>query len=311
MKAGITIQLVWVLTACIASVALSCRAAENEASAATPPSEVAVKQPPETPPRPTQDMSCKKKAEAQPGSEKPAAAESDVDRVLRLGEKAGQTTEKLDADFEYHLDETLIEEQEWRQGRLVYRRPDKIALEFTDGQKESFRFDGRVYVEDRPQQKQRYIHVFRKPGDPTVPILDIDQLPFPHPFGGKRDKLLKNYRITYKGKTALKPWQRPDRKTAPDTAGNAKEYEHLEMAPKAQSKAAKDYTRVDLWLDPDTGLLRQARTVDKSERVLTVRFKNAKTNNDAKNVDEKTFEPGKLPSGWRDPVVNDHTRQED
>jgi outer membrane lipoprotein-sorting protein len=308
MKAATILRLVWVLALCIASTALSCRAAEKETSATPPATEIVVERPPETGSQPTKDTAGN--TQDQSDSEEPAA-ESDVDRVLKLGEKAGQTTEKLDADFEYHLDETLIEEHEWRQGRLVYRKPDKIALEFADGQKESFRFDGRVYVEDRPNQKQRNIHVFRKPNEPTVPILDVDQLPFPHPFGGKRDKLLKNYRITYKGKTALKPWLRPDKKATPDNAGSVKEYEHLELVPKAKSKAAKDYTRVDLWLDPDTGLLRQARTVDKSERILTVRFKNTKTNDDAKKVDEKTFKAGELPPGWRDPVVNDHTKQED
>lgn len=243
--------------------------------------------------------------------ETPAAVDSDVDRVLKLAEKAGETTLLFRADFEYHLNETMIDENEWRLGRMVYRKPSEAAIEYTDRTlNESFRFDGRVFVEDRPKQKQRYIYILRKPQDPAVNILDVEQMPIPQPFGGKREALLKNYTVTYKGTETLLPWKRPNISPA-DAKPPETKFEHLELVPKPGSAAAKNYTKVEFWIDPTDGLLRQVRTVDKSERILTVRFKNVKTNEQVGKMDDKTFEIGKLPGGWEPPTVNDLTKEED
>lgn len=237
-------------------------------------------------------------------SEEPKV-DPDVDRVLKLAEKAGEKIARLDTEFDYEFNQVLIDDREWRIGRMVYKKPSCITIAFTDGKKETFRFNGRVYVEDRPGQKQRYVHVFRKAGAPPVSILDVEQLPFPHPFGQKREKLVKHYRITYRGVSALKPWGRPGSK--PPEKKDNKLYEHLELVPRPDSRLAKEYARVEYWLDPGDGLFRQIRTEDKSERILTIRFRNIRTN-DAVKVNDKQFEKAALPSGWQE-TVNDHTEE--
>jgi len=255
-------------------------------------------------------------AVAAPAAEKPAdedqnkepKVDPDVDRVLRLAEEAGKKISRFDADFDYEFRQTLIDENEWRMGRMVYKSPSSIHIRFTDGKKETFRFDGRVYVEDRPGQRQRYVHIFRKPSQKPISILDVEQLPFPHPFGQKRDTLLKDYEIRYRGKVELKPWARPGTKPAKVPEGKPKTYEHLELIPKPKSRAAKDYARIEYWLDPDDGLFRQVRTEDKSERILTIRFKNIKKNDQAK-TDDTLFGKGKLPPKWEE-TTNDHTADE-
>jgi hypothetical protein len=133
-------------------------------------------------------------------------------------------------------------------------------------------------------------------------------LPFPQPFGGKRKVLTDNYEITYKGKAKLEAWKRPGMK-AEEAKAPEEEFEHLLMVPKLKSQAAKDYLKVEFWIDPDTGLVRQLRTVDKAERILTVRFKNVKTNEAAKDVDDKALSPKPLQDGWQE-QVNDHTEEE-
>jgi len=240
-------------------------------------------------------------------AETPPAPESDVDRVLKLAQKAGETTKAFQADFEYNLYEEMIDENEWRTGFMAYRKPAEAAVQFTDRpENESWRFDGRVLTEDRPKQKQRYVHIVRKPQDPPLDILDVGQMPFPQPFGGQREKLLKNYTVTYQGAEQLEVWKRPKIKPE-DAAPPEKKMEHLQLVPKAGSDAAKNYTKVDFWIDPTDGIVRQLRTVDKNERILTVRFKNVKLNDQADKVNDKTFEVGKLPSGWEKPSVTDHT----
>jgi len=293
MKPRWTRGMVWV-AAMVGLAAVSCRAADAD--------------PPEgTPAGPAGDV---------PAAESPATdgtdettIDPDVDRVLRLAEEAGKKITKLDARFDYEFRQTLIDENEWRLGRMIYKNPSDIRIEFTDGKKEVFRFDGRVYVEDRPGQRQRYVHIFRKPDQDPISILDVEELPFPHPFGQKRDTLLKDFEVRYKGKAALEPWKRPRTKADATPADKAKTYEHLELRPKPKSRAAKEYVRIDYWLDPDDGLLRQVRTEDKSERVLTVRFRDVKTGDKVK-ADDRLFAEGRLPDDTWERVVNDHTTEE-
>lgn len=277
-------------------------AASPPAAAEGKPAVVAVPEPPAPPVPPSAAPTAEPVA--------PAVAESEVDRVLKLAEKAGETTLLFKADFEYHMNETLIEENEWRTGRMAYRKPSEVAIEYTDrAQNESFRFDGRVFIEDRPKQKQRYIHILRKPQDPMVNILDVEQMPFPQPFGGKREMLLQNYTVTHQGTEVLGNWTRPKMSPAEAKPPETK-FEHLELIPKPGSDAAKNYTKVEFWIDPADGLVRQVRSEDKTERIMTMRFKNVKINEQVGKVDDKTFEIGKLPSGWEEPTVMDHTREE-
>lgn len=224
----------------------------------------------------------------------------EVDRVLRLAEKAGNRVRLFDADFDYIYEQTLIEQTEQRTGRMLYRHPSDLVIEFTDGSGESFRFDGRVYIENRTQQKRRYVHIFRKPSEPPVTLLDVEELPFPQPFGQKRETLIRDYAIQHKGRERLGKW--PGSDAPPD---DTTEYEHLELIPRPRSRIAREYVRADYWLDPETGLLRQARTENKSEEILLVRFNNVKTNDEVKAAD-KVFETRPLPEGW-DEEVTDHT----
>jgi hypothetical protein len=309
-----------ILATLLAVGGLSCRqataagdtpaAAETPAVTAPAPAATAPQVPPadssKATPAPATDTT--KAAPATPAAtDTPPAPESDVDRVLKLAEKAGVATKVFQAEFEYNLYEEMIDENEWRTGFMAYRKPAEAAVQFTDRpENESWRFDGRILTEDRPKQKQRYIHIVRKPQDPPVDILDVGQMPFPQPFGGQREKLLKNYTVTYKGAELLAAWKRPKMKPE-DAAPPQTKMEHLELVPKAGSDAAKDYTKVEFWIDPTDGIVRQLRTVDKNERILTVRFKNVKLNDQADRVSDKTFEVDKLPSGWEKPSVTDHT----
>ncbi|MBN2582873.1 MAG: outer membrane lipoprotein carrier protein LolA [Planctomycetes bacterium] len=226
--------------------------------------------------------------------EEPPAPDPDVDRILRLTEAAGDKVEKLAANFDYDEYETLLDDREFYEGRIVYRKPNRVFMEFTKGSKQSFRFDGRVFVDDRPDQKVRHIYPLRKPTEPEVEDLDVDKVPFPLPFGQKRDKVLRNFEVKYGGKQPLGPWAGTSKKAK---ATDTKECEKLTLIPKPHGPLARDYQRMEFWIDPESGLPAQVRMIDKSDRILTVRFSDLETN-DKVDAPDRIFEEQPLPGGW-------------
>jgi outer membrane lipoprotein-sorting protein len=223
--------------------------------------------------------------------------DADLDRVLRRVEKAGDEVQRIECDFDYDYNEQLIDEHTWRTGKLQYLKPNRFRIEFTDGGKEAFRFDGRVYVEDRPARKERYVYRLRNSADPAITDLDIDKVPFPLPFGQKRDKVLKTFDVKYGGPRKLEPWSAPAGKSVTTAKPDVKEYDYLDLKPRPHTSIGRDYTRIEMWIDQATGLPRQIRMEDKSERILTVRFGEARRN-DQVTFDEKMFEEGPLPEKW-------------
>lgn len=229
--------------------------------------------------------------------EKQQAVSPDVDRILRQVEKAGDEVQQLAADFEYHYFKRLIRVQEWYSGKMVYAQPSNFLINFVDGEKQTFRFNGRVFVEDRPVQMQRNVYRLRGDDEPPVSSVGINQTPFPMPFGQKRDDVLKNFEVEYRGKVKLGPWKRPDveQKEKPDET----EYEHLVLTPHKDSPMAKEYARMDFWIDPATGLPKQIRTLDESKAILTVRF-GPLTLNDKVELEKGQFDEPRMPGGqWR------------
>jgi outer membrane lipoprotein-sorting protein len=225
------------------------------------------------------------------------AVDPDLDRVLRRVEKAGDEVQRIECAFDYEYNEQLIDEHTWRTGKLQYLKPNRFRIEFSEGGKEAFRFDGRVYVEDRPVQKARYVYRMRNQADPEITDLDIDKVPFPLPFGQKRDKVLKTFTVTYGGPKALEPWAAPAGKSVTTTKPDTKKYDYLDLKPKKGTSIGRNYRRIEMWIDQETGLPRQIRMEDPSDRILTVRFGETRLNNETK-IEDKLFEEGPLPEKW-------------
>jgi outer membrane lipoprotein-sorting protein len=221
-----------------------------------------------------------------------------LDVVLRRVEKAGDEVQRIECDFDYDYNQQLIGDHEWRTGKLQYHKPNRFRIEFTDGGKEAFRFDGRVYVEDRPTKKQRYVYQLRNQADPEITDLDIDKVPFPLPFGQKRDKVLRTFDVKYGGPKKLEPWSAPAGKSVTTAKPDEKEYDYLDLKPKAHTSIGRDYRRIEMWIDRETGLPRQIRMEDKSDRILTVRFGEVRRNAQVNFADNKMFEEGPLPEKW-------------
>ena len=235
-------------------------------------------------------------ATATPSSPDASAVSADVDRILRRTEKAGDEVRRLMADFEYHYFKRLIRAEEWLSGNMVFQQPSNFLIRFVDGEKQTFRFNGRMFVEDRPLQMQRNVYRLRADDEPPVDSIAINRTPFPLPFGQKRDDVLKNFEVEYRGLEALEAWRRPDK---PQQKVDERKYERLVLIPRKESPLSKDYTRLDFWIDGETGLPKQIRTQDESKAVLTVRFGPLSLNDNVK-VDAGDFnEPGMPGGGWK------------
>ncbi len=234
--------------------------------------------------------------DSQGGKPEELTASPDVDRILRRTEKAGDEVQKLQADFEYHYYKRLIRSQEWRSGKLTFSQPSNFLISFVDGDKQTFRFNGRVFVEDRPLQMQRNVYRLRSKDDPPVDSISINRTPFPLPFGQKRDDVLRNFEVEYRGKEKLQAWRRPDHR---DTVTDDREYERLVLTPRKESPLSKEYTRLDFWIDPETGLPKQIRTQDESKAILTVRF-GPLSLNEKVEIDDSAFDEPRMPGGdWK------------
>jgi len=71
----------------------------------------------------------------------------------------------------------------------------------------------------------------------------------------------------------------------------------LVLTPKPGSSFARDYKRMEFWVDLADGLPRQIVTVDNSRKVLTVRFCDLQANPETR-IEPSLFEEGKLPDKW-------------
>jgi len=295
---NLRLAAVIVMAGAIVGSAVAARAqADKEETAVTPPPAATATneaQPPAATTAPAATPATEPGKEQPPDAEPATPADPNVDRILRLAEEAGKKIDRLAADFDYDEYETLLDDRQFYEGRIIYRKPNRIFMEFTSGSKQSFRFDGRLFVDDRPQQRVRHIYVMRKPAEPEMEDLDIDKVPFPLPFGQQRDKVLRTFDVTYVGKEVRGPWAGPSRRAK---ATDKTECEKMTLIPKPHSPMAKDYQRMEFWVNGESGLPAQVRMIDKSDRILTVRFSNLETGEKI-DAPDRIFEEQPLPSGW-------------
>lgn len=109
---------------------------------------------------------------------------------------------------------------------------DKTELDGVAGKQEWYLFDGQWFYQavERLQQvtKQQFAGTGQK-----LDLFDIEKAPFPLPFGQKKETILKNFDVRLAQPTGSDP---------PDT-------DHLICNPKPESRLAKKYDQLDLFVD--------------------------------------------------------------
>ncbi|HUU10445.1 MAG TPA: outer membrane lipoprotein carrier protein LolA [Phycisphaerae bacterium] len=205
---------------------------------------------------------------------------ADVVEVLDKMDAAGKTLKTVRAQFDYELNQTLYDDTQKRKGNLVYQAPNLLRFEFTDRPQETFVFDGRTLFHKKDATRQLIIWELRLPDEPPVDSFELGKVPFPLPFGQKKETVLKHFTVT-----------RDAKEEAADKAKRAV----LALVPKKDSDLARDYRCIRLWVDAKQNLPTRARLEDTSENITTVDFHHVETNKDA---DEKQFGRPKVPDNW-------------
>jgi outer membrane lipoprotein-sorting protein len=217
-------------------------------------------------------------AEAAPAAQAPPAPQ--VVALLDRMDAAGKDIRTVRARFDYELNQTLYEDVTKRKGDLLYEAPNLLRFEFTTRPQETFVFDGRTLYHKKDATKQLVIWELRLPTEPPVDSLELGKTPFPLPFGQRKEAVLKFFTV---GRDAKEEQADPAKRAV------------LVLVPKKDTPLAKDYSKILLWIDPQTYLPTRARLFDTSGNVTTVDFHDVETN---KPIDAKSFLRPDVPQDW-------------
>lgn len=108
------------------------------------------------------------------------------------------------------------------------------------GKREWYLFDGRWLHEAIERIEQVTKREITRPGEKRD-FFDIETAPIPLPFGQKKEKILKNFTVTW----------------MPPVDGDPKNCDHLECVPKPGSSVARRYDKLDFFIDREVHLPRR------------------------------------------------------
>jgi len=224
------------------------------------------------------------------------AVSPEVSAVLDRLEKAGAGLRDLEANIRHELYQVLAEDRQVKTGTVRFlmptdHQPARFFVRF-DGlvqeglkidQKEWYCFDGEWLREIREHTKLVIDRRVVKPGERINPF-ELGKGPFPLPFGQKKDEMIRSFEIS------LVP---------PTKDEAAKKLTHLRLIPRPATPLAKEYKRIEFWIDPALGLPTQIQAEDRHENVITVDFTGIRTN---QNLAAKDF--------WKDvPAGYDYQKE--
>ncbi len=201
------------------------------------------------------------------------AAEPRVSQVLQALEKRGESIKDLEADVEWVVVDTIIDDRQAKLGQLYFKRGqpqdtflirfDKTIIDDMVNEKvEEHLFDGRWYVEKREATKSIIKREIVRPGEEFDPF-KLGQGPFPLPFGQKASEILAKFDVTY-----VEPKK-------DDPAGTA----HLKLVPKETVRDLADkYNELHFYIDRKMDLPVKVVADQKDDKVVTVTFRDIKVN---------------------------------
>jgi hypothetical protein len=271
---------------------------QTEATTSQPTSQPATTQPTTTTTSSPTSQATSISATTQPARATSAVSVSpDIDRILTRLEKKRDEIRDFQSDIRYQLYEVIPDARRTQTGLMRYRAgTDQSRARFmvhfdslyqdTDDirikQKEWFCFDGRMFREIREHTKNAIDREVVHEGEKIDPF-ELGQGPFPMPFGQKKAEMLKNFDIVMKN---------DPKQPAMD---------HIVLTPKADTRLAKQYKRIEFFLAKDDQIPQQVISEDRHDNIITVDFKNVVINAGIAD-DQLWIEP---PTDYQRSVVND------
>ncbi len=191
----------------------------------------------------------------------------DVETILDQLESRGAAIEDIRCSVEFQDEDRITEDVTKRFGSILFKRkkPNPIFLiEFRktvqDGRPNRkriwYRFDGRYLYEALERSKSIIKRDYAPPGT-EIDLFDMENAPFPIPFGQKKEEILRHFDVTIG----------PGNKNAPaDT-------HHLICVPKPEDRFAKDYTKVQFFVSKKLRLpVRIVMTANPPNKEMTADF---------------------------------------
>jgi outer membrane lipoprotein-sorting protein len=221
------------------------------------------------------------------------SASSSVDDVLDALDQRGHDLKSLTADVSMgDVDPNIGDVGATHTGRLVYQDlgngnarfrllfDKKISGKAIQNQKHDYVYaDGKLTDRDY-ERKQQSTKQILKPGE-KMELFKLNG-PFPLPLGQNKDDVHKTFDVT---------------KVAPaddDPKGTI----HLQLTPHANSDIARQFSAIDIWVDPATALPVRVKTMNANQTSLKITdLTNVKLNPPLKDSDFQ-MDKVNLDDGW-------------
>ena len=195
----------------------------------------------------------------------PAAA--DVESILERIEDRGAGVNDLRCRVIYMVEDRIADDKVIREGEILYKKKEPnpvFMITFTKTIQEGtvsrlkswWLFDGRWLYEAK-QRSKSIIKRDLAPSGERIDLFDLEKAPFPIPFGQKKDKILANF----------------DVRLGPGGANAPPDTDHLICTPKPEGRFAKDYTKVEFFVDRSLNLpTKIVMTENPPDKVITATF---------------------------------------
>jgi hypothetical protein len=215
-----------------------------------------------------------------PAPDDPAAV-----KILEALEQTGRKHLTIRMGMDYHVDMPELGDSETRSGWVAYQRDikaddEKIRIHFDtlqqgDGpnrrERLDYTFDGQWAAEAKHNIKQLTRYQVAPPGE-KIRALQIGKGPFPPlPFGQKADEVLKFYRATTRpiqedsGPRKIAAWKPQE--------GEPKDTDYLLLVARRERQKDLNFTRLEMWVDRQTGLPVRIVGYEKDKNIHTVVLK--------------------------------------
>jgi hypothetical protein len=185
----------------------------------------------------------------------PSAASAEIDRILTAQQMRSDGLKDIRCDVSFTDEDKVNLSLNRKSGRIrvQIQRPnarffvhfDKTDLDGVRGRQEWYLFDG-VWFYQALERLER-VNKQRIAGTgQEIDLFDIEKAPFPMPFGQKKANILRNF----------------DVRLADPTGGDPPHTDHLICNPKPNSRLARRYDQLDLYID---------RTLHLPKRIVVTR----------------------------------------
>jgi len=223
-----------------------------------------------------------------------AGADDRIDVILQQLEDRGATVHDLKCAVEYTVEDILADDRFTNFGEIRYQRKDPnpvfyICFEkrhqagYVNRKKEWYIFDGRYLWEIKEAAQNKIQHEAVQPGQ-SLDLFDIEESPFPIPFGQKKEQIQRNFAVVLKEPAAGDP---------PNT-------NHLICEPKPDSRLNRDVVQLEFFVSRDLHLPVKIISVQRNgNQINTAVFPDLGEKSLNTNLADSQFDLPKEAAGWK------------